>query len=251
VQGSNPIIGWLASARDAFDALVLPTACRVCGADVDRPPYCPDCRAEVLAASGPSCPRCAMPTGPWEDARGGCSECRGRSIGFDRALAIGPYQGPIRDLCLALKHETNAWLARWAADLLIESKGDQLRANSPERVVPVPLHWRRALGRGYNQAEALAERLASRLGARLIPALRRAKWTPKLSGKGRTERLEQLRGAFRPRGAWARSIPGRTVLLVDDILTSGATCGEAARALKRAGAARVVVAVIGRAEGRA
>ena len=115
--------------------------------------------------------------------------------------------------------------------------------------MPVPLHWRRRLERGYNQAEALADALARRLGLRSARPLRRVKATAILAGAGRTERLERLRGAFRARRA--RPLDGRTVLLVDDILTTGATCGSAARALKKAGAARVVAVVVARAEGRA
>ena len=88
-----------------------------------------------------------------------------------------------------------------------------------------------------------------RLGLRVARPLRRVKRTDRLAGAGRTERAERLRGAFRARTG--PSLAGRTVLLVDDILTTGATCGSAARALKSAGAARVVAVVIARAEGKA
>ncbi len=101
-----------------------------------------------------------MPVGPYADRSGGCSECRGRPLGFDAAIALGPYQGPIRHLCLGLKHERNAWLARWLGELAAEAFSDSLRAEveAGAWVVPVPLHWRSRLRRGYNQAEALAQR---------------------------------------------------------------------------------------------
>jgi predicted amidophosphoribosyltransferase len=157
-------------------------------------------------------------------SRGGCAECLGRSLGFDEAIALGPYQGPLRLACLRLKHARDAWLARWLADLLIDARGEPIRAfvsrsERPPLVVPIPLHWWLRQRRRYNQAEELASRLAHRLG------LRRARRN-------------------------APDLDGRDLILVDDILTTGATCGAAARALKARGAARVLAVVIGRAEGR-
>jgi ComF family protein len=168
-------------------------------------------------------------------------------LGFDAALALGPYNGAICDLCLRLKHERNAWLAPWLSHLLVESRRDALcRLPSDAWIVPVPLHRWRYWRRGYNQAEALAQGLARHLKLPLHRPLQRIVATRKLTELGPTERDRIMRGAFR-----ARSLPklaGRTVLLVDDVLTTGATCGDAARALKRAGAAEVVAVVIARAE---
>ena len=173
--------------------------------------------------------------------------CRGRALGFDAALALGPYAGDIQSLCLRLKHERNAWLAPWLSDLFVEAKGDALsRLPRDSCIVPVPLHWWRRCRRGYNQAEALAYGLGRRLSLPVHTTLRRISATEQLAHKGRTARTEVMHGAFRSRSS--SHLVGRTVLLVDDILTSGATCGEAARALKKAGAARVVVVVIARTE---
>jgi ComF family protein len=223
--------------------------CPICAAESDGSPICRDCRDE-LADTGRTCPRCAMSVGPWTRLDGGCDECRGVALGFDAAIALGPYNGPIRDLCLRIKHRRDAWLAPWLAELVVEARRDALNreigSDSRAIVVPVPLHWRRRLGRGYNQAEAIADALADRLGLRMSLALRRIKGAAILAGAGRAERRERLRGAFRSRSR----LDGRTVLLVDDILTTGATCGAAARALKKAGAKRVVAVVIGRAEGK-
>lgn len=249
---------WVAQGRRALEDLVFPWECSICGGAASDAPFCPVCRQELVEASGRVCDRCAMPVGPWAargEEGGGCSECRGHSLGFDAAIALGPYQGPIRDLCLRLKHEKDAWLAPWLADLLIEARAEALRPRVPADawVVPVPLHWRRQWQRGYNQAESLARRLANRLSLRLVRVLRRVRATPHLATAGRTERTVLMRDAFQVRHCAApraaRSLAGRTVLLVDDILTTGATCGAAARALKREGAAQVVALVLGRAEG--
>ncbi|MEO6808015.1 MAG: ComF family protein [Isosphaeraceae bacterium] len=240
---------WSSACLEAVDTLLFPLPCLICGEDGLAAPFCDPCRAELLESSGRMCGRCAMPIGPWEQDPAGCSECRGKSLGFDGAVALGPYQGPIRHLCLQLKRDQNAWLAPWLSELLIESRGEVLRRYEGARVVPVPLHWQRRWVRGYNQSEALGYRLARRLGVRLVRPLQRVVSTPALAELSRAERAKAMRGVFRVRDP--RSIEGRTVLLVDDILTTGATCGSAARALKRAGATKVIAVVIGRAEGRA
>jgi ComF family protein len=191
-----------------------------------------------------------MPLGPWADQSGGCSECRGRSLGFESAIALGPYKGALRDLCLSLKQERNAWLAPWLADVLVEARAEAFGSLPADAwVVPIPLHWRRRWQRGYNQADALARGLARRLSLRTLPALRRVRATPPLARAGRSERASLMRDAFQTRHRASAALEGRTVLLVDDILTTGATCGAAARALKRAGARRVIAVVVGRAEG--
>lgn len=252
--------GWLlrgawGAAGHAVDTLAFATTCAICDADAAGSAFCADCRLELLDAHGRACPRCAMPIGPHSDASGGCSECRGRPLGFDSAIALGPYQGPIRRLCLMLKRDRNAWLARWLAEVVAEGRAEAIRAEIQAGgeglaacLVPVPLHWRRRLARGYNQADALAAGLGRALGLEVRSSLRRVISTPKLARIGRDERAERMRGAFLARRA--AGVRGRTVLLVDDVLTTGATSGAAARALKRAGAARVVAVVVARAEGK-
>jgi ComF family protein len=114
-----------------------------------------------------------------------------------------------------------------------------------ELIVPVPLHWWRRLRRGFNQGEAIARGMARRLCLPLFPScLRRCRSTQKQRGSP-TARADNVRGAFRASGA---VLQGRTVLLVDDVMTTGATLRESARVLREAGAARVVVAVLGRSE---
>lgn len=239
---------WPSLWNQAFDRLVFPSDCEICGVGGLPAPFCEDCRRELIEAAGKACPRCAMPIGPYATVDGGCGECRGRSLGFDEAVALGVYQGPIRALCLAIKRESSAWLCAHLADLLMDSRGEMLRDRGVSCVTAVPLHWRRRLSRGYNQADALADRLARRLKVPRIPALRRVVATPTLARLGRVERAELVRNAFV--ATRKRTGLGGVVILVDDILTTGSTCGAAARALKKAGAKQVIVAVIGRAEGR-
>jgi len=237
------------SLFEAVDALVFPWQCPICGAGVVGSPFCDPCRRRLVESSGATCPRCAMPVGRGARLDGGCAGCRGKRLGFDAAIALGPYRGPIRDLCLMLKHERNAWLARWLVDLLVEARAEVLGLPEDALVVPVPLHWKRYWTRGFNQSDELARRLAKRLALRRVGVLKRVVGTKVLAQKGRAERARLMRDAFRVRRGKATALAGRTVLLVDDILTTGATSGAAARTLKKAGAARVVVVVIGRAQG--
>ena len=125
----------LTTCGRAVNDLVFPWACLVCGFEGAglQGPFCTSCRSELLeTAAGLSvCPRCALPAGPHANLRGGCTRCRGHYLGFDEALALGPYEGTIRDLCLLLKHERNAWLAHWLSDLLAEARNaDLLRSTS-------------------------------------------------------------------------------------------------------------------------
>jgi ComF family protein len=247
----SAVARWLGALGRAVDALVFPWACAACGAEGTGEAFCPSCRGDLLEraakAAASACPRCALPAGPYADLRGGCGDCRGRSLGFEAAIALGPYEGTLRELCLRMKHDRDAWLAPWIGDLWIRARGEALdRLGLPPDawVVPVPLHWRRHWGRGYNQAEALARGLAGRLDRPVRRPLRRVADTRKLAVMSATDRAKALRKAFRARKGVA--LQGRTILLVDDVLTTGATCGAAARALRRAGAGRVIVAVMAR-----
>ena len=241
----GPLARMASSVGRAAGDLLFPHACQICEAEEIDGAFCESCRDELCQSGESACPRCAEPVGPFAPRSRDCSACRKKRFGFDGAIALGPYQGPIREVCLRMKNSRDAWLARWVGDLLVEAREPLLRRANPSVVVAVPLHWSRRLRRGYNQAEAIARRVALRLALPRVEGLRRTRRTPKLADLGRAERVEVLNRAFRatPR----MDLAGRTVLLVDDVLTSGATCGGAARALKQVGAKRVIVLVVGRA----
>jgi ComF family protein len=145
----------------------------------------------------------------------------------------------------ALKFRRLDYLGRHLAVALAAELGPRLEGLAPiDRVVPVPLHWRRRLSRGYNQAERIARPLAGLLSLPFDSALSRGRATPAQSRLGRVQRLANLRRAFRvPR---PRTIQGLHLLLVDDVATTGATLDAAAEALKKAGAAAVTALVAAR-----
>ena len=234
--------------------LVFPWHCELCLADCQGGPFCPDCRTELqnraVEYASKACHRCGMPVGPFAELLEGCGTCRRRRFRFDEVFALGTYEESLRTLCLKLKHDQSAWLAPRLGNLLAELRLGGAQIPPDAWVVPVPLHWRKRWTRRYNQAEAIARGIGSQLGLQVRHSLKRVVATPSLAGSGLapTERIKVMRGAFLARKD--PGLKGRVVVLVDDVLTTGATSNEAARVLKQAGASRVICAVIARAEGK-
>jgi len=227
-------------------ALLYPGVCAGCGRAVppEQMPFCPTCRAALTGDTQPTCPRCASTVGPFTHLDGGCPRCRDSVFHFESVLRLGPYDGLLRELILRLKHAGGEGLAEVLGDLWAEHAGPRLRQLGADVVIPVPLHWWRRLSRGYNQSAALARSLAAALGLPCRPRwLRRVRATAKQTLQTPAARWDNVRGVFAARPH--PELRGRTVLLVDDVLTTGGTASEAARALRAAGAARVVVAVLG------
>jgi ComF family protein len=229
--------------------LIYPPCCHLCGGAMPLvAPFCEVCRAAFVANSTPACPRCAAVVGPFAVIDGRCVHCRDEAFRFDAALRLGSYEGLLREAVLRMKNHSGEALAELLGELWADHAGLALRAIGADVLVPVPLHWRRRWLRGYNQSEALAHGLAAKLR---LPCgscgLRRIRATPMQTSQTLAGRRDNMRGAF----AAARNAhtSGKTVLLIDDVMTTGATASEAARALKAAGALRVVVGVLTRAQG--
>ncbi len=206
--------------------LLFPPMCGVCGAGGSF--LCDDCRKRLPGAAAPRCRRCWT---PWRGLI--CPDCAASPL--DGAGTPFVFDGGARTLVHQLKYESLHALAEPMAELL----ADFLAAQSlpVDLVAPVPLHRRRRMRRGFNQSELLARGVAGRLGLDLdVRSLRRTRNTPpQLQADDRTRREQNMRGAFR----CASALQGRSVLLVDDVLTTGATLRECAATLKAVGAARV------------
>jgi ComF family protein len=190
-----------------------------------------------------ACAACGLPLAAADLPAGWrCARCRDRPPAFDRLLALWRYEPPLDGVVQALKFGRLDYLGRHLAEALAAGLGDAL---SPfDRVVPVPLHWRRRFARGYNQAQLIARPLARRLGLPCVAALSRRRATPPQTSLGRAGRLANLRRAFSvPRPSRIRDL---RILLVDDVATTGATLDAAAAALKAAGATAVTAVVAAR-----
>lgn len=239
------------TARGLLD-LLFPPVCRLCNAlrpaDTDPDdPFCALCAPHLRPGGENTCPRCAATIGPYAWVEKGCPECAGRSLHFDAAYRLGKYAGPLRDAILRMKSLSGQDLAEALGRHWAESHAGALRAEPIHYVVPVPLHWVRRWQRGYNQAHAIAYGMARELK---LPCrahwLRRLRHTPAQHLLSPTARRDNVKNAFKARSR--SELEGKTVLLVDDVLTTGTTCSEAAKALRAAGAGRVVAAVLARAE---
>jgi ComF family protein len=241
----------LAEFARGVSQLIYPNACLICDSpETESTPLrhglCSKCCLSIVADSPDVCPRCAATVGPHTDVSEGCPACRTRAFAFTGAIRLGPYEGRLREAILRLKHSAGEPLAEMLGRILAEERLSALKASGIEIVVPVPLHWRRRWRRGYNQAASLGRELACSLGAEFQPGcLRRIKPAPQHAQPSATARQENIRGAFA--GPARASLASRTVLLVDDVMTTGSTAHEAARTLKTAGAGQVVVAILARA----
>ncbi|HLY16718.1 MAG TPA: ComF family protein [Bryobacteraceae bacterium] len=169
--------------------------------------------------------------------------CRGGMRGFDEAYCYGAYEGTLRKLIHLFKY---AGMRRLARPLGALAAAALPRDRQFDAVAAVPLHWRRRWQRGFNQSELLARAIARRRGIPVIPALRRASSTRAQAGLSNAQRRENVTGAFRAR----RRLAGLRILLVDDVMTTGATAGACARALKKAGARSVSLLALARVDRR-
>lgn len=229
--------------------LLWPRHCLACGILVrsDAPPLglCSACHGR-LAAIDPlaSCATCAVPL-----ARGAilqqCGRCLADPPEFARLTALWRYETPLKEVVLAFKFGRLDFLGAHFARALGRALADRGRAECdwtpPDLFVPLPLPWPRRLLRGFNQTELLAWPLARQFDRPCPRALARHFFAPHQTGHGRSERARA--GHFRVPDA--RTVAGRSILLIDDVLTTGATVRGASAALRRAGARRIEVAVIG------
>jgi len=258
---------WLQVCRNGMENLVAaaiglaaPPRCAACGLEesVSRhglsrviPHLCGMCREAVLLPAGDNqCSRCAAPVGPFVSTDHGCIRCRGDRFQFERVIRLGVYRKTLAQLCRSAKKADAEELPAALADLLWEVEQTALSQTRCDLVIPVPHHWKEDFRRTPHAPETLASVLARRLRVRMAThILAKVRRTPKQAYLPPSRRRTNLKGSFRVARRFQSEVEGRRVLLVDDILTTGATANEASRTLRQAGASSVVVAVIARALG--
>ena len=235
-------LGSMAAA--ALD-LLLPPTCMLCTVPVDAPGLlCGACFGELTAAGEPCCLCCGVPFDlAWHAAEGGlCQRCIDTPPPFERARGALLYDNASRRLVLPFKHGDRIEFATILARLMARSGASLLR--EADVLVPVPLHRRRLFVRRYNQAALLAQVLGLMTGRLvLVDALARITATQNLDGKTAAERRDEVATAFAVRPRRVSILEGRRVLLIDDVMTSGATAGACSASLLAAGVAAVDVLV--------
>jgi len=240
--------------KDAFGALasvMLASPCRICGellTNASRIPICEKCLDGFEKIEEPMCACCGRPftaAGAGRVEQPLCRLCRVGFYGFDRARSFAIYDEALTEAVLLLKYQELTRLGDWFAERLAELVSRAQEDWRSDIVVPVPLHTDRRRERGYNQAELIARPLAERLGIRFSPrVLVRTKPRPPQLVLSRTEHWRSVRGAYAI--GPAVKVDNLRILLVDDVLTTGATLDACARGLKKAGAAVVLGLTVGR-----
>lgn len=225
---------------------VLPPRCLKCGVLVDaQGGVCPACWQGLRFIAAPACACCGLPFEFDQGAGALCGSCAAAPPLFDRARAVFRYDENSRDLILAFKHADRtsaapafaAWLARAGAELLADA----------DLIVPVPLHWSRLFSRRYNQAALLAIALGRRSGKEVLPDLLiRQRATAKQGRLGRLARQRNVAGAFALHPRHREQVAGCRILLIDDVVTTGATVTGCSRCLLQGGASGVDVLALAR-----
>ena len=234
----------VSTSRLALD-VALPTLCVSCREPVHGEGVCAECWSKLSFIEPPFCPRLGIPFVYDPGPELLSMEAIANPPAYQRARAAVRYDEVARTLVHALKYQDRTDLApamgRWMA-----RAGKQLLTDA-DILVPVPLHWQRGWSRRYNQSGALAQVISSQSGVKLASeALRRVRATEQQIGLSRAQRASNVQGAFKVAPDRMADIQGRRVILVDDVLTTGATVDACARALLRAKAAQVDVLTFAR-----
>ena len=232
-------------------SLIFPDECRICAeplVEVSRIPVCARCLAKAKPLDAEYfCVQCRSPFRSRFplDEQGRCALCRRGLRGFDAAYSFGFYEGELRELIHVFKYGRVQTLVKPLGRLIASAlPGEQ----SFDLIVPMPLHWRKRWRRGFNQAALLAQEIGRRSQVPVKNAVRSVKNTAAQAGLTNAKRRLNVSGAFRP--AKNLGLSGKKILLVDDVMTTGATAASCARALKAAGATQVTLVTLARADRR-
>jgi ComF family protein len=235
----------------SFLETIYPPRCHICrcflmGNRGGTLHFCSGCLKDLIKIASPLCPVCGTPFISQVEKDHLCKECLKKRPFFDILAAPYLYDGGIMDAIHQVKYNGKTYLAQSLGDLLAASARERFGDTKGLLIMPVPLHPRRLRERGFNQSLVLARAVAPVLEASLdFLSLRRVKYTQPQTGLKRDERRKNVKGAFALDGR--PDLKGRTIILVDDVATTGNTLNECARVLKKAGCERVLCLTLARA----
>ena len=236
------------TAGGVLGRLLLPQTCVLCSLPSENAPVCPDCAADLPVPAGLQCSRCALPLQHYPNSTAAaCPDCAHHTPAFDTAVAAWSYSFPVDALIQDFKYGHHLYLAGFFGQHLAQTLKRQWHMQpdciQPDLIIPMPLHANRLKSRGFNQAAEIARHVSKHVA---IPwctrSLIRLHDTAPQAGLHRNERWSNLRGAF----ACPAPLQDARILLIDDVLTTGASLSACAEVLRHAGASRVDVAVIAR-----
>ena len=227
-------------------SIVYPTQCVLCAAQVDKEGgLCGACWKETPFITGLACDACGAPLPGYERGRAHCDDCLRAPRAWQSGRAAFQYEGNGRRIVLALKHGDRTDLAHPAA-MWMQNAGRDLLTDDT-LLVPVPIHWSRLLRRRYNQAAELSRALSKLTGLETCQdALLRTKRTSSQNGMTVAQRQVNMQGAIHPNPRRFSALEGRRIILIDDVMTSGATLTACATAAYDVGADQVFVMVLAR-----
>ncbi len=248
---SKTIIAALPDWLESGLGLAYPPLCQVCleNAAGRKAGYvCGPCTTKVSLIADPCCERCGTPFEGEVHSLTSCGHCRGVSWHIDHARAAARFSDPLSQVIHQFKYAQANYFEPFLKHLLQGVVSTVLSRENFDCVIPVPLHPLKERERGFNQSEPLAASVARQLGLPMNNrAVRRVRFTDAQAGLSRSARLRNVAGAFAPHPTASAS--GERVLLIDDVMTTGATLNACAKALRAAGAARVVACTVARALG--
>ena len=240
--------GWLSAAGRMAMEFLYPAQCPSCRAEIETATgICPECWRKITFLAGDLCRFCSAPLDGDLGPDSVCDACAHHPPAWSKGAAAVLYDGVGRKLVLALKHGDRLDIAPLAASWMLRAGADLVA--EADLIVPAPMHWRRLASRRFNQAGELARALSIEADAPHAFApdlLTRTRATPTQDGKTRGERTENVSGVFSVSPNWRASVPGGKILLIDDVMTTGATLSECAEVCRIAGAADVNVLVMAR-----
>jgi ComF family protein len=238
------------NAWNSAGNLLFPPACTFCGVELASPAFgepmlCARCHSRIMPPNRSACRRCASALPPFWPDDTGCPRCQTRRYHFSQSVALGSYRGEMQQVVLRMKRPAFEPLTRTMGLYLAERIGDRYGGLGVDLIVPIPMHWWRRLRRGTYPSQLLAMTAGRIVSLPVHTQLLRCRRKAKKQGTLRpTERFKNVRGTFCVSSGY--DITDANVLIVDDIMTTGATASEAARVLRRAGARAVYVAVVAR-----